>query len=427
MVYAWLAAAAGVALVTVYLLQRSSVRRGISVMNTAETAPPDARVYDAVVIGGGPAGSSAALRLAGRGASVLVLEKSLMPRRKLCGGALSVHARNLLETPLPEHLVDQQVEGGIAVWGDHRTTVRHSGPIAFLVTRSAFDQHLLQQARQAGAEVLFEEARNVTDCGNALRIDTPQRQVYARCAIVAEGVTGRFQKYVRPANTASQQGVCMEADIPLDAPGAKALASHKGFLSLYLDAAPWGYGWVFHHGSYINVGIGGLGRRFTDPAGAMHDFLQRLGLPTHPEGLKGHLIPRGGIRRTLTGNRIMLVGDAAGFVDAFDGEGLAYAIRSGQLAGDTLLSALANGDFTAQGLRKYPRACRREFNRNLACSLRLSQLVYRFPTVFLKALAHNETLIREFFKLPLGHASYRRIMGRLLLHLPRVLYSATRK
>ena len=420
----WLVLAVGIALVWGYILHKRSFKGPVTFMETADPPSADQKIYDTVVIGGGPAGSSAAFRLAKTGKSVLVMEKAAMPRRKLCGGALSIHAQNMMDVPLPEHLIDQQVYGGIAVWGNHAAPVRHTEPIVSMITRSAFDHFLLQQAQQQGAIIQHAEARTLKDCGELLKITTATDPVYARSIVVAEGATGRLHKYVRHPNTDTEQGMCMEADIPLDTPGASKLESHRGYLSLYLDAAPWGYGWVFHHGSYLNVGIGALGGKFTNPVSAMNAFLKRLGLPENPEGMKGHVIPRGGVRRRLVADRIVLAGDAAGFVDAFDGEGLAYAIRSGQLAANTLNKALNSGDLSTLTLRSYECACAREFNRNLVCSLKLAKLVYRFPSVFLKALAHDEKLMRKFFELPLGTTTYRAMLGWLILRLPRLLWLA---
>jgi flavin-dependent dehydrogenase len=105
-----------------------------------------------------------------------------------------------------------------------------------------------------------------------------------------------------------------------------------------------------------------------------------------------HIIPVGGIKRKTISSRILLSGDAAGFVDAFIGEGIAYAIRSGQLAAEKVAEIVLY-DRKLSYLREYETSCRQEFGSFLASSLKLEKVMHRFPeTSFRLALSRKEII-----------------------------------
>ena len=103
---------------------------------------------------------------------------------------------------------------------------------------------------------------------------------------------------------------------------------HTGLLKM-------GFGWVFPHCGYYSVGIAGIAEYLNDPKKKMREFLDSVGFGDR-YSIKSHLIPVGGIKRKLTTSRVVLTGDAAGFVDSFYGEGISYAIRSGQIASEII-------------------------------------------------------------------------------------------
>jgi flavin-dependent dehydrogenase len=131
---------------------------------------------------------------------------------------------------------------------------------------------------------------------------------------------------------------------------------------------------------------------------------------------KGHVIPVGGIRRTLSNGRVLLAGDAAGFMDSFTGEGIAYAIRSGQIAVEAISKVLSQG-----GARRLPgdyeATCERESGSNLRYSLLLARLMHRFPGVFFKLLAGNQDVIDNFARVATGRWGYKRYLRWLLPRL----------
>jgi flavin-dependent dehydrogenase len=125
------------------------------------------------------------------------------------------------------------------------------------------------------------------------------------------------------------------------------------------------------------------------------------------------------MRRPLVTDRVVLAGDAAGFVDPLYGEGIAYAIRSGQIAAEVIRECLVrNAPCSAAQLGEYARRCDVEFRSELADSLRLSRLMYAFPGVFLKALASNRAFLERYLEVPLRRSSYREFLRWLVPRLP---------
>jgi flavin-dependent dehydrogenase len=191
-------------------------------------------------------------------------------------------------------------------------------------------------------------------------------------------------------------------------------------IDIHFGIGGMGYGWVFPHGEYYSVGIGGLASSLQSPRKTMQGFLEDRGFdPSHR--IRGHLIPVGGIRRTLASRRILLAGDAAGFLDSFTGEGIAYAIRSGQIAAEVIGGSLSSGGDSSELARRYEEVCRREFGANLRYSLLAARLMHRFPAVFFRLLAGNQEVIDNFAKVATAQWNYKRYLRWLILRLPALL------
>jgi flavin-dependent dehydrogenase len=169
------------------------------------------------------------------------------------------------------------------------------------------------------------------DCVRLLRDDG---QLCARAAVLAHGAAGVLGGVVRPQDGPDASGLCIEHRFPVKTPDP--YADLAGLIDIHFGICRFGYGWVFHHGRYYSVGIGGLRSRLRDPIGVFRSFGTMMGFEAGQVRLRGHLIPCGGIPRRVVAPRILLAGDAAGHVDALYGEGIAFAIRSGQLAAETV-------------------------------------------------------------------------------------------
>ncbi len=202
--------------------------------------------------------------------------------------------------------------------------------MSVLVSRNKFDNFLLEKAKETGLEAHTGEkalcCREKPDC---IEVDTSQGTYCAKFAIIAEGAQGLVKTCVRPTDNKDEYGICLVTEVPAE---EKEIEERLGkTVELHFGVAGGGYGWIFPHKTYYSVGIGGVIKDFPHPKESMLEFLNENGFSGEYK-LHGHKIPWGGLKRKLTGSRVLLSGDAAGFVDSFSGEGLAYAISSGQFA-----------------------------------------------------------------------------------------------
>lgn len=374
------------------------------------------RHFDFAVIGGGPAGAAAARRLALGGAAVVVFERQRFPRPKPCGGGLSGRAMRWLDEPLPPDLVDAEIFAGRSHFGPVSIEVRQDRRVAVLVTRARFDAWLLARAEAAGAHLEWQEVRDLRVRPGGIALTAAGDEFVARAAVVGEGANRRFARAIRGGDSPRHIGFCVEADIPV--PPADPYAHIRDAVDIYFGAPVYGYSWIFHHGSYYSVGVGGLRRWFGEPVASFRRFVGERGLTLDGVRARGHFVPCGGVTRQVAADRVILAGDAAGWVDPFQGEGMAYAVRSGQLAAETLLDAARQGDFTSRRLAAYRRRCDDEFGRDLRAARVIMHIVHRWPSLLLRSPPATERVLGEYLRVPRGDLSYRDFLRWVARRLP---------
>jgi geranylgeranyl reductase family protein len=378
-------------------------------------------MLDLIIVGAGPAGSSAA-RLAGTlGLNTLLIEKEQFPRYKACGGAVTERALSYLGFDLPSDLCEATVFAARVHYRGRSIEAHKDQPIANMVSRSAFDTYLLEKARETGVSVsLGEGVLELEEKGEVVEVSTNEGTYGAAFVIVAEGAQGTLKHHVRRRDGKNEYGVCLVTEVPCSEETAGRFPQDA--IDIHFGIGGMGYGWVFPHGRYYSVGLGGLASSLRRPRDVLAEFLRVNGFDGRHR-LKGHVIPVGGIRRTLGSGRVLLAGDAAGFLDSFTGEGIAYAIRSGQIGVEAISRALSQGGHPRLS-RGYEAICEKEFGSNLRYSLLLARLMHRFPGVFFKLLAGDQEVIDNFARVATGRWTYKRYLRRLLPRLPKYLLRA---
>ena len=366
----------------------------VSPAATAAAARPAVSEADVIVVGAGPAGSTTAYYLASAGLDVLLLDKSRFPREKVCGDGLTprgVKALVAMGVPIRESDGWLRNKGLRVIGAGARLELPWpdltSYPGYGLVrTRLDFDQRLAQRAVQAGARLL--EGVNVTGpvidertgqiTGVTARpaggqrddgADAGAERVYrARLVIAADGNSSRLSV---------SMGLRKRDDRPLGVAVRAYYTSPRhedDYLESWLDL--WdgdrllpGYGWIFGMGDGTsNVGLGLLNTSTAFGHTDYHALLRRwlAGMPAewgftedHRVGpIRGAALPMALNRTPHYTRGLLLVGDAAGMVNPFNGEGIAYAMESGQIAARTVTQALAAPTWagTEKVLNSYPRA-----------------------------------------------------------------------
>jgi geranylgeranyl reductase family protein len=307
--------------------------------------------YDAIVVGAGPAGSTAAYRLACAGANVLLFDRARFPRDKPCGGGVTGRAARLLPfsiEPIVEHVVaavDLRLRYG-------RTFARASGePLVYMTQRKRLDHFLVQKAVEAGAEL--REGVKVSDL-EAWPGGVSVEGVEAEVVIGADGVNGVTARALGLGGN-RVVGVALEGNLSY---ANMDRSAYEGRLALELGVVPGGYGWVFPKGDHANFGVGG----WEEEGPRLRDHLRRLceahGLSFDDlEELRGYRLPLREPRSTMACGRALLVGDAAGLIDPVSGDGMFEGFLSSQYAAEAVLHVLQG---RAESLDPYgPRLAKR--------------------------------------------------------------------
>ena len=375
-------------------------------------------MYDVIVVGGGPAGSAAAKMAGASGLEVLLLDKEEFPRNKLCGGALSRRVLSCLGSDIPDPLGGKDIFGMRVRYADRSIEHNKGCRLATMVTRYRFDDWLLAQARETGA--IIRTGERVIDCREAVdhvEVITAGATYRARFVIIAEGAQGRLKHRVRRRDRKWEYGISMVAAVAAD--NGEIDARLPGLMELHPGVVHMGYGWVFPHDGYYSVGVWGPVAYVSEPRRVMGDFLRDNGF-TGDYDLRGHVAAMGGIRRSVVTSRMVLAGDAAGFVDPFSGEGIAFAIRSGQIAAEVIADMVLR-QCHAGHMRAYERRCHREFGRDFRYALLASRIMNRFPRIFFSILTRSSEALDRFLEVPNLKRQYLSYLGWVIPRVPRLI------
>ena len=370
-------------------------------------------MYDLIIVGGGPSGASAGRAAGKKGLSTLLLEKEDFPRYKPCGGVLSSYGLSCLDFKLPESVIERNISKVRVHFRDRFVEGMKESNLALLISRKVFDNYLLEKARETGIEVHTGE--KVLDCfekEDCVEVRTTDNTYLGRFVLIAEGSGGVLKYKVRPRDKRTEYCLGLVSEISDE---DEAIRSRlPGTIDIHFGIAQGGYGWIFPHAGYYSAGVVGTAQYLEHPKRVMLDFLQENGFsgsfPVH-----SHIIPVGGVKRKTVNSRLLLSGDAAGFVDAFLGEGMAYAIRSGQLAAEAVAD-LVMYDLKLNRLKVYESACRQEFGNYLASSLKLEKIMHRFPETSFKLAVTNREILDKYLDEVVTNRNYKDYIRWLLLN-----------
>jgi geranylgeranyl reductase family protein len=416
----------------------------------ARSSPSD----PVIVVGAGPAGATAALALASAGIGVRLLDRSAFPRNKPCGGGIS--ARVLPRFPylvraLPRiatHTVSRlHLEGP-----DGRSAaIDTGGTAALMIRRVEFDALLVALAVEAGAQLITgADVVQVGEDDERVTLTTRDgKQFTSPVVVAADGVNSVVARRlgINKGWPPSAVALDMMEETPrsllrdvdpgtlwvaygYNPPESQDAASHAD------RAAAEGYAYVFPKRDHVNVGIGYVLSHFRETVDqAPYDVQRRFVECLSDRGVvvggsvRAHftpaLIPIGGPLRTQGRGRVLLAGDAGGFVNAVTAEGIYYAMVTGELAAHAIRTTSSVSKLAG----RYRRACDYEIGAELRDSVRIQRYLFADGRRIGQLIdgAHREKavvgLVADFVK---GSRSYRDLRRRILSRSPYLLLSYVR-
>lgn len=330
--------------------------------------------WDVVVVGAGPAGSTAARYAALGGARVLLLDKATFPRYKTCGGGIIGQSRGRMNDRALATIEADVPEVGFSHRMGRVTRVRTKEPFVAMVDRERFDQANVDAAKDAGAE--FRDGANVRSLadedGHTRLILSDGDEILGRVVVGADGSGGRVGRHV---------GVVIErADLGLEVEVPRRPEDAATGVLLDWGPRPGTYAWVFPKEKTLTVGVierkgyGEQTRKYLD------DWVARLGLhTTDDDRSSGHLTQWRAHNSPLRRGSVVLAGETAGLLEPWTREGISFALRSGEWAG-IAAAAYAGGDTAA--LDRYEAQVQDELVPEVDAGEKLLRMFTRFPGGF---------------------------------------------
>ena len=323
------------------------------ISQTAQAAQATLETFDVVIVGGGPAGATAAHDLARQGRSVLLLDRA--GRIKPCGGAIPPRA--IKDFEIPDHMLVAKARSARMISPkDNRVDIPIDNGFVGMVDREHFDEWLRVRAADSGAVRRIGSFEKITRDADGVSVvhfdqrETATRgygvptQVRARSIIGADGAKSKVaSQQVKGAEKTKYVFAYHEI---IKAPEVKSADYDASRCDVYYrgSVSPDFYGWVFPHGNTLSVGTGSADKGFS-LRGSVAKLRETAGMSDW-ETLRreGAPLPMKPLPRWDNGRDVVLAGDAAGVVASASGEGIYYAMYGGRLAAEAVQALLQTGD-----------------------------------------------------------------------------------
>ena len=410
-----------------------------------------------IIVGAGPAGATAARVLAAAGRQVRLLDRAVFPRNKPCGGGISL--RVLKRFPYLQHALPRIATHTVArlylEGPDGTSTVIESdGPAALMVRRVEYDALLVSLAVEAGAELVsgVDVVQAHADPDRVTLTARDGRRFESPVVIAADGVHSIVARRLGLNRGWPDTSIALDMMEETPRSSLRDVDPSTLWISYGYDAttktgkknsavsassavtrgqAAEGYAYIFPKRDHVNIGIGYLLSHYREsideaPYDLQRGFVTQLrdrGVVVGESSRKNFtpfLIPVGGPLRRPGRGRVLLAGDAGGFVNGFTAEGIYYAMVSGDLAARAVL---ASPDVAGMA-RRYRRACDYEIGAELRDSVLIQRYLFadRRRIARIIAGAHRERAVtRLILDFAVGRRSYRDLRRRLLARSPRLV------
>lgn len=345
--------------------------------------------FDVIVIGAGPAGSTAAHRLAASGARVALLDRATFPRDKPCGGGVTLRGLDHIPVDI-EPVVEDRISVTELGFGDGATVVKTAAsPLVYMTRRRRLDEFLASAAVEAGADLReATRVRGIDLDARGATVATEHGALRASVVVGADGCNGVSATALELGGRI-EYGVAYEGNVGWD------VLDHdrwRGRLLLEFATVPGGYAWIFPKGDHANLGVGGWTREGPRMREHLAALCRRAGVPGDAvTDARGYRLPLRHPRSPVARGRAVVVGDAAGLVDPMSGDGMFEAFLSSRIAAECIGNFLSGA---ATGLDGYQRRLNGALATHRSISWLGKRLFDEHPTVA-RRLAGSDALWRR--------------------------------
>jgi geranylgeranyl reductase family protein len=395
---------------------------------------------DVLIVGAGPAGAACALQLGNSGLSVAIVDKSAFPRDKTCGDALSVDVVNQLDILSPQlaeaifNFAHKVSSYGVKIVAPNHQHIDipffHQGKekCGFLCTRFDFDNLLVDQVRKISGITLLENCgvRKIETLVDCVKVHSDEGVITATMVIGADGAQSVVAKFLGMTTLERKHH---SAGLRVYYENITSFHPDR-YIELYFfkEILP-GYLWIFPlPDNKANVGVGMLSDSVSKKKINLRETLEKLIL-TQPvlkerfrdarplETVKGFGLPLGSKRRKISGDRILLAGDAASLIDPFSGEGIGNAIRSGRVAAEHTLTCFGKKNFSAGFNASYDEEIYRRMWKELKISKTLQLLCRKAWLLnFVVTKANRSPYLQQFLTDALAHPDQKKLLANPLFY-----------
>ena len=370
-------------------------------------------VFDVIIVGAGPSGSTLGYYLSHKGFKVLIIEKKKLPRYKLCGGGITRRASNILPFDFNHVVEDYSLKAKILLNNKEVFSKAYDSPVVSMVMRDKFDLFLISKAKEQGV-VVKDKTKFLSIDGDPGHLTVKTSEGYYKTNIIvgADGVLSKVAKELK-LNIDYKFMVALGAEVYFS--DEKILDRYKTTVHYDFGVIRHGYGWVFPKNDHLSVGVLSVVGKEKSIKSQFYKYLKTKKLDENSEikTLRAHLIPYNPAKENRYANdKGLIIGDANGHVDPITGEGVYYAIKGAQIAAKTIINYLNND---IQSLEIFNVELKRQITKDLERANFLASLLYSFPAFGYKVLKiYGQQLGEKHLKVITGKKSYSELFRELL-------------
>lgn len=377
-------------------------------------------MYDTIIIGSGPSGSTLARKLSKDGYKVLLIEKHSLPRYKACGGGITSRCYKLLDLDIRNYIEDITYKILFIFDNNKSICLKTDKPIIYQIDRIKFDKYLVDKAVECGCKVHDDERFldfYKTDKGIVVKTDKSEYE--AKVLVGADGINSNVAYKANLKN--GNKGIALEAEVYTE---KENIEEKKGEVIVDFSVIKCGYGWIFPKSDRLSIGVGTFLNKSADIKEKLNNLLTKNMISNNAEiKVYGHQLSfPDGNEGIYNSDKIILIGDATGLADPFTGEGIYNAILTANISYDVINKYLNKKcEFD-----EYTERIKKEVIPDIKWAYRLSLFAYNNMPFIQKAIRFFPNVLSYFIDIIMGDDNYINFKTKVPLYAVHLKQSKTK-